>query len=275
MSRLLQHINEDIVETEGMMAEMDEMERAISLIKHGWWNHISIWRGFHGAGNKTVVKVLNNREGWGKFRGALGGEVPKTLKMMGLIDPPVFCTADRHEASFFGHPRLIIPIGEFKTYWNESEEAFDILHAVHKDFEEKLPSGTVVHGSQAKNDKELKKLASEYKGFNNTFPPNMGKYHEVIVECKEYYLLFTDLMIHRYKWGKFTRIKKEDDVKSYKDAVDVYNDYKAYWRWSMRRKFKENVYDYASPGADIKKRRDAILKNYLEMGYPSEWFKDL
>jgi hypothetical protein len=268
MSRLLQYINEDIVEPKNLMDEMNEMEKAISLIKHGWWSHIPIWRGFGGAANKFVIKVTNDESGWGKFRGSLsgrstedvlagiagGGGSTYVLKAVGLKLPPIFCTTHSFQAKFFGRLRLVIPIGEFKTYYNK--DVHDILVGVHIDTPSEFGHGTA---SRDKTKEELKEVIDGYKVFHNTFPPIGDEYNEVILECKEYYLIYPAHMLSMSKRGKFRTIKSEDDIKTYKDVVTLYNEWRSYFRWFTRMRAKEM----------------GSAKQYIEWGYPPEWYKDI
>jgi hypothetical protein len=162
-----------------------------------------------------VIEVTNDRGAW---RGGFShNEAPSTaVKLLKLKNEPIFTTFDKKQSRFFGNPGVVVPIGDFKIYWNP--EVHDLATHFLDDDE---PTTYTIQG-----------VVDGYKSSDAITKVHDG---EVILDCKSYYWITPNQFYEFAKKSKFNTYKDVDDIKTYADLYQVYKGYMSYLKWYKSR----------------------------------------
>lgn len=248
--RLDNFIKEGIVASKNTKESLDMFEDAIQCIKKfNLWNDDIVWRGF---GSKAIygyiLKISNDRSG---FRSSWNEVVLEIMKQLGITSP-IFTTKTFNNARFFGTPRVFIPKDNFKTYVNPNvPDLRDIsdrvtIHST-KGIEERYPRNPI-------------EVAKEFIQIQNGFPNTLKTdWQEMIITTSEYYLISPQSLIDFSKKGRYSKIKNISEIDKYNDVVVLYNQWKAYNKWFINARLKDNP---------------NLLKYYSE-NYPKEWLNEI
>ena len=143
------------------------------------------------------------------------GKLFKELVDKFSIEHIVYASYDSNRHGLFGNKYFLIPVGDYKTIW--SPEINDIYS----------------------NASRMKK-----QGALNTFPIDsykttwpVGKVDEVLVDCKEYYLITTSIPIVKSSMY-FTAQKQKTQVvqpTTYKELADIIDRVIQYYTWKNKK----------------------------------------
>ena len=143
------------------------------------------------------------------------GKLFKELVDKFSIEHIVYASYDSNRHGLFGNKYFLIPVGDYKTIW--SPEVNDIYS----------------------NASRMKK-----QGTLNTFPMDsykttwpVGKVDEVLVDCKEYYLITTSIPIVKSSMY-FTAQKQKTQVvqpTTYSELADIIERVLQYYAWKNKK----------------------------------------
>lgn len=143
------------------------------------------------------------------------GKLFKELVDKFSIEHIVYASYDSNRHGLFGNKYFLIPVGDYKTIW--SPEVNDIYS----------------------NASRMKK-----QGTLNTFPMDsykttwpVGKVDEVLVDCKEYYLITTSIPIVKSSMY-FTAQKQKTQVvqpTTYNELADIIERVLQYYAWKNKK----------------------------------------
>ena len=143
------------------------------------------------------------------------GKLFKELVDKFSIEHIVYASYDSNRHGLFGNKYFLIPVGDYKTIW--SPEINDIYS----------------------NASRMKK-----QGALNTFPMDsykttwpVGKVDEVLVDCKEYYLITTSIPIVKSSMY-FTAQKQKTQVvqpSTYNELADIIERVLQYYAWKNKK----------------------------------------
>ena len=143
------------------------------------------------------------------------GKLFKELVDKFSIEHIVYASYDSNRHGLFGNKYFLIPVGDYKTIW--SPEVNDIYS----------------------NASRMKK-----QGTLNTFPMDsykttwpVGKVDEVLVDCKEYYLITTSIPIVKSSMY-FTAQKQKTKVvqpTTYNELADIIERVLQYYAWKNKK----------------------------------------
>ena len=197
-----------------IIEEPNILKMALKTLKSVPSNYPILYRGFrYGRKAGIAFSIKSARDGKFKGGGGLGSEsvtITDLLKALKVKDP-VFCSPTTSQTTLFGTLFYVFPIGKSRAITND--DIHDMLVA-----------------SNQINDVE--EVAANYR---NVAKSDGNTFQEVILDCKEYYLIHVQ--------GLNDTLKKPRNfmAQSYKELAKLLEQAIAYYDRMKKRSFKESL----------------------------------
>ena len=217
-----------------VLDDLKKMDKSDPLMWRGW----NGGKNFHATG--WMVKVGSQREGG--YKGKMLPVVRQILAAL-KIDSPVFATMSHSQATFFGTPYALVPIGSYKVSYN----------ALINDLAGAGQEKSSVVGDY--DQEALQAVINDYKTLNNDIPKDNDG--EVLLTVDKYWLISANMFIRETK-GNFRIYQNVNEIKTYGDLINLIENYLKYYKWFIGKRMEEN------PNR---------MKEYSAMGVPKEWLE--
>jgi hypothetical protein len=220
MIKLINILSEDIIENDSVL---DTLSQALPHIKK--------------LGNKTLLvresggirsgaaKITSGPWDKGKIGSAINpnstqydanlGNLFKSLVKKFGIEHIIYASHEAARYGLFGSEYFLIPVGDYKTIWSSE------VHDIYSDASTMIKNGTID--------------SFPIDSYKTTWP--VGKLSEVLVDCKEYYLISTRIPIVQSSMN-YTAMKQKTKIiepTTYKELADIIERVIQYYIWKNKK----------------------------------------
>jgi hypothetical protein len=217
--KLMDLLSEDIIENDSVL---DTLSQALPHIKK-LGNKPMLTRESGGI-RSGAAKITSGPWDKGKIGSAINPTSPVYVPELGKLFKDlvgkfsmehIIYASFQYKRGLFGSEYILIPVGDYKTIWSSE------VHDIYSDASTMIKNGTID--------------SFPLDSYKTTWP--VGKLSEVLVDCKEYYLVSTRIPIVQSSMN-YTAMKQKTKIiqpTTYKELADIIERVIQYYIWKNKK----------------------------------------